>query len=157
VGRERAVRWREAGAGALFSQAACPASPLSSSRERNKLERALIDELMLDGEGSLFDLDVEAVVSEHDPMSALIDAGERHHATDRGRLRAALPTTQSFRDSHQRADESLARSCHLSWTSGGTARCDAIDTAPWLLGPASRPELPGARLNRPSVGHGSSA
>lgn len=57
-----------------------PPSPLSSSGERHELGRALIDELMLEGEDSLFDLDVEAEISDHDPVTALIDAATRHGA-----------------------------------------------------------------------------
>ncbi len=57
-----------------------PPSPLSSSGERRELGRALIDELMLEGEDSLFDLDVEAEISDHDPVTALIDAATRHGA-----------------------------------------------------------------------------
>ena len=57
-----------------------PPSPLSSSRERRELGRALIDELMLEGEDSLFDLDVEAEITDEDPVTALIDAATRHHA-----------------------------------------------------------------------------
>ena len=35
---------------------------------------------MLEGEDSLFDLDVEAVISDHDPVTALIDAATRYRA-----------------------------------------------------------------------------
>ena len=57
-----------------------PPSPLSSIKERQEMGRALIDELMLEGEDSLFAVDVEADISEHDPVTALIDAAERHDA-----------------------------------------------------------------------------
>ncbi len=57
-----------------------PPSPLSSSSERRALGRALIDELVLEGENALLDLELEADISEHDPVSALIDAAERHRA-----------------------------------------------------------------------------
>jgi nucleotide-binding universal stress UspA family protein len=57
-----------------------PASPLSSSGERRELGRALIDELVLEADTSLLELDVEAVISEHDPVTALIDAAEHHGA-----------------------------------------------------------------------------
>ncbi len=57
-----------------------PPSPLSSSGERHELGRALIDELMLEGEDSLFDLDVEAEISDHDPVTALIDTATRQGA-----------------------------------------------------------------------------
>ncbi len=83
-----AVAWaaREiAGAGKLVLVHACrglhtPPSPLSSTKERQEMGRALIDELMLEGDDSLFALDVEADISEHDPVTALIDAAERHRA-----------------------------------------------------------------------------
>ncbi len=57
-----------------------PGSPLVSSRERHELGLALIDELLLTGEDSLFDLDVEAEISDHDPVTALIEAAARHGA-----------------------------------------------------------------------------
>ncbi len=55
-----------------------PPSPLSSSSERRDYGRALIDELMLEGEDLLFELDVEAEISDDDPATALIDAAVRH-------------------------------------------------------------------------------
>ncbi len=54
-----------------------PPSPLSSSDERRDYGRALIDELMLEGEDLLFELDVEAQISDEDPVTALIDAAVR--------------------------------------------------------------------------------
>ncbi len=83
-----AVAWAAAevsGAGKLVLVHSCrglhaPPSPLSSSQERHKLGRALIDELLLEGEDSLFDLDVEAEISDDDPVTALIDAATRHGA-----------------------------------------------------------------------------
>lgn len=83
-----AVAWaaREiAGAGKLILVHACrglhaPLSPLSSPEERRETGRALIDELMLEGDDSLFALDVEADISEHDPVTALIDSAERPRA-----------------------------------------------------------------------------
>ncbi len=57
-----------------------PPSPLATGPERRELGLALIDELLLGGEDSLFDLDVEAEISDHDPVTALIDAAARHHA-----------------------------------------------------------------------------
>lgn len=58
-----------------------PPSPLSSGQERSELGRALVDELMLEGEDSLFDLDLEVEISDHDPVTALTDAAARHHAS----------------------------------------------------------------------------
>jgi len=76
-----------------------PASPLSTPQERHRLGRALIDELVLEGEDAMFDVDVVAEVSEDDPVTALTDAARRHgaHAIVIGserhsRLRKALGT-----------------------------------------------------------------
>jgi nucleotide-binding universal stress UspA family protein len=57
-----------------------PASPLSSSSERDQLGRAIFDELVLDVEDSLLDLQLITEVSEDDPASALLDAANRHGA-----------------------------------------------------------------------------
>jgi nucleotide-binding universal stress UspA family protein len=54
-------------------------SPLSSFKERHELGRALIDELMMDTD-ALIDVDIEAEISDHDPVTALIDAARRHDA-----------------------------------------------------------------------------
>jgi nucleotide-binding universal stress UspA family protein len=75
-------------------------APLSTSRERHQLGRALLDELMLDGDETLFDIDFAMEVSDEDPVTALIEAardhraraiviGARHHS----RLSEALGTT----------------------------------------------------------------
>lgn len=57
------------------------ALPLASSaEERKRFGRALIDELLLEGEDELFDIDVELEVVDRDPVSALIDAARRHRA-----------------------------------------------------------------------------
>lgn len=57
-----------------------PPSPLSSPQERHRFGRALIEELMLEGTDSLFDVDVEAEISDDDPVTALTDAARRHGA-----------------------------------------------------------------------------
>jgi nucleotide-binding universal stress UspA family protein len=54
-------------------------SPLSSAKERRELGRALIDELLMDTD-ALLEIDVEAEVSDHDPVTALIEAARRHGA-----------------------------------------------------------------------------
>jgi nucleotide-binding universal stress UspA family protein len=54
-------------------------TPLSRAQER-RLGRALVDELLLEGEDSLFDRDVEVEVVGLDPVSALSDAALRHRA-----------------------------------------------------------------------------
>lgn len=57
-------------------------SPLTGPAERRALGRALIAELLLEGPDFLLELDIEAEVSDQDPVSALIDAAERHEATE---------------------------------------------------------------------------
>jgi len=57
-----------------------PHTPLSTSEERHRSARALIDELLLEGEDALFDVDTAAEISDADPVSALLDAAERHDA-----------------------------------------------------------------------------
>jgi nucleotide-binding universal stress UspA family protein len=57
-----------------------PPSALSSVKERRRLGRALVDELLLEGEDGLFDLDMEVEVVDSDPVSALSDAADRHAA-----------------------------------------------------------------------------
>jgi nucleotide-binding universal stress UspA family protein len=79
-----------------------PASPLSTPEERHQLGRAVIDELLLDDEDSLFDLEIETEISDRDPVSALIDAAQNHHAqgivvghAEHSRLRKVLGTVTS--------------------------------------------------------------
>lgn len=79
-----------------------PPSPLSTSQERHQLGRAVIDELFLEDEGSLFDIDIESEISDHDPVTALIDAARRHDARaiivgcdQHSRLHKALGTVTS--------------------------------------------------------------
>jgi nucleotide-binding universal stress UspA family protein len=57
-----------------------PPSPLSTPRERHETAQAVIDELLMEDSGELFDIDIEAEVSDRDPVSALIDAAQRHGA-----------------------------------------------------------------------------
>lgn len=52
----------------------------SSAQERERYGRALVDELLLEGEDSLLDIDVDFEVVDSDPVSALIDAARRHRA-----------------------------------------------------------------------------
>jgi nucleotide-binding universal stress UspA family protein len=54
-------------------------APLST-HERHNLGRALLDELMLDGDNELFDIDFAMEVSDEDPVTALIDAARHHEA-----------------------------------------------------------------------------
>ena len=58
-----------------------PASPLSTHSERAELGRAMIDELLLEGDDSLRDLELAAEILDRDPVSALVDAANRHHAS----------------------------------------------------------------------------
>jgi nucleotide-binding universal stress UspA family protein len=57
-----------------------PPSALVSASERQRAGRALVDELLLEGEDELFDLDVVVEVADTDPVSALVAAAERHGA-----------------------------------------------------------------------------
>jgi len=56
------------------------ASPLSTAQERHRFGRALIDELLLDGDNALHDVEIEAEVPDGEPVAALIDAARRHDA-----------------------------------------------------------------------------
>ena len=58
-----------------------PPSPLSTHDERAELGRAVIDELLLEGEDSMRDLELAAEILDQDPVSALIDAAVRHGAS----------------------------------------------------------------------------
>ena len=57
-----------------------PPSVLSTVEERRELGRALIDELLLEETDSLQGIDVEADISDRDPVTALINAARRHGA-----------------------------------------------------------------------------
>jgi nucleotide-binding universal stress UspA family protein len=79
-----------------------PPSPLSTSQERHKFGRAIVEELFLEGTDSLFDIDIETEISDHDPVTALIDAARRHGARgiivgcdQHSRLHKALGTVTS--------------------------------------------------------------
>lgn len=79
-----------------------PPPPFSTTEERHALGRAIVDELFLDGEEPLLDIDVQTEISDDDPVSALIDAAQRHSARgiivgceQHSRLRKALGTVTS--------------------------------------------------------------
>jgi nucleotide-binding universal stress UspA family protein len=57
-----------------------PASPLSTQQERRDIGRAMIDELLLESEGSLLDLEIVAEISDGDPVTALTHAASEHRA-----------------------------------------------------------------------------
>jgi nucleotide-binding universal stress UspA family protein len=57
-----------------------PPPPLNTASERHELGRALLDELMLDGDEHLLDIDFATEVSDENPVTALIDAACRHRA-----------------------------------------------------------------------------
>ena len=57
-----------------------PPPPFSTAEERHALGRAIIDELFMDGEDSLLDIDLQAEISDEDPVTALIEAVHRHGA-----------------------------------------------------------------------------
>ncbi len=83
-----AARWAAnelAGGGKLVIVYACraqhmPPSPLSNAGERHEQGRAILDELMLDGDDALFDIELETHVADQDPAAALIEAAQRHDA-----------------------------------------------------------------------------
>lgn len=79
-----------------------PPSPLSTQQERHRFGRALIDELLLEGEDSLFDVNIATEVTDDDPVTALIDAARRHGASaivvgseQHSRLHKAIGTVTS--------------------------------------------------------------
>lgn len=79
-----------------------PPSPLSSPGERTERSQAILDELLLEGEDSLFDVDIVTEISEEDPVTALLEAARRHGAQaivvgseHRSRLRHTLGTVTS--------------------------------------------------------------
>lgn len=79
-----------------------PPSMLATGQERRELAGALIDELWLEASDALAKIDVEADISDSDPVSALVAAANRHgaHAIVVGhephsRLRRALGTVSS--------------------------------------------------------------
>jgi nucleotide-binding universal stress UspA family protein len=55
-------------------------SPLSTHKERHDFGRALIDELLMEDTDSLLDVEIETVVSDSDPVTALIETAQRHNA-----------------------------------------------------------------------------
>jgi nucleotide-binding universal stress UspA family protein len=57
-----------------------PPSPLATRKERAEIGRAVVDELLLEGEDSMRDLELASEILDEDPASALIDAARRHHA-----------------------------------------------------------------------------
>ncbi len=76
--------------------------PFSTAEERHALGRAIVDELFMDGEDALLDIDVQAEVSDEDPVTALIEAVRRHGARgiivgceQHSRLHKALGTVTS--------------------------------------------------------------
>jgi nucleotide-binding universal stress UspA family protein len=57
-----------------------PPSPLLGAHERMELGRAVIDELLLEADDELRDLELAVEVIDSDPVSALVQAAERHDA-----------------------------------------------------------------------------
>jgi len=106
----RAARWAASELypnGKLVIVHACrplhaPPPPLSSTQEREHLGRAVIGELLLECEDSLFDVDIVTEVSDDDPVTALTGAARRHGARaivvgceQHSRLHKALGTVTS--------------------------------------------------------------
>jgi nucleotide-binding universal stress UspA family protein len=83
-----AARWAAgelAAGGKLVIVYACrsqhmPPTPLSNAGQRHEQGRAILDELMLEGDDALFDIDLETHVADQDPAAALIEAAQRHDA-----------------------------------------------------------------------------
>jgi hypothetical protein len=50
---------------------------LSTAEERHALGRAIVDELFMDGNDPLLDNDLQAEISDEDPVTALIEAVHR--------------------------------------------------------------------------------
>jgi nucleotide-binding universal stress UspA family protein len=57
-----------------------PAPPGVSAEQRRRIGRDIVDELLLEGEDTMFDVDVEIEVTDEDPVSALCDAAVLHRA-----------------------------------------------------------------------------
>jgi len=57
-----------------------PPSPLAGPEERRRLGRDLVDEFLLEGENSMFDIDIEVEVLDQDPVSALCDSAAHYGA-----------------------------------------------------------------------------
>jgi nucleotide-binding universal stress UspA family protein len=106
----RAARWAASELypnGKLVIVHACrplhaPPPLLSTSQEREHLGRAVIGELLLECEDSLFDVDIVTEVSDDDPVTALTEAARRHGARaivvgceQHSRLHKALGTVTS--------------------------------------------------------------
>ena len=106
----QAVRWATnelTANGKLVIVHACrplhaPPPPLSTSEERERLGRAVIAELLLESEASLFDVDIITEISDDDPVTALTEATRRHGADaiivgceQHSRLHKALGTVTS--------------------------------------------------------------
>jgi nucleotide-binding universal stress UspA family protein len=79
-----------------------PPSPLASRQERRELGRAIVDELLLEGDDALHEVELEVEISDRDPASALSEAAVRHGASAivvgsgrHSRLRRALGTVTS--------------------------------------------------------------
>ncbi len=57
-----------------------PPSPIASTHERERLGRAIVDEFLLEGESSMRDLELAVEILDADPVTALLDAAQRHDA-----------------------------------------------------------------------------
>lgn len=103
IAAEWAARWL-APDGRLVIVHACrplltPPSAMSTPAERTAFGHALLDELMMSSGETLLDLDVDTEVLDDDPVTALLDAAERHDAQaivigseHRSKLRAIVGT-----------------------------------------------------------------
>jgi len=109
-GARRAANWAAAQLqpdGKLVIVYACrplhaPPSPLTTDSERIQTGRAVVDELLLEGDDSMRDLELATEILDEDPVSALIDTANRHGADaivvgsePHSRLRKALGVVTS--------------------------------------------------------------
>lgn len=79
-----------------------PPSLLSTAHERAEIGRAILDELVLDGDVAMFDVKLVTEVSDENPVTAMLDAAKRHRANaivtgreQHSRLRRAVGTVTS--------------------------------------------------------------
>jgi nucleotide-binding universal stress UspA family protein len=81
-----AASWAAAEVGArgrlvlVLAERPLHAPALRDAAAREQLGRAVLDELLLDGDAKLLDAQLETELSEHDPVTALVGAVERHRA-----------------------------------------------------------------------------
>jgi nucleotide-binding universal stress UspA family protein len=100
-------------------------APLSTPDERHQFGRALLDELMLDGNDGLLDIDFALEVSDEDPVTALTEAARRHHASaivvgckQHSRLHKVIGTVTSELLAHSSVPVTAVPSARMGPTEG---------------------------------------